>query len=142
MTLRASLPLVLLGLSLAGCVPTVADRISQRQAIFDSYPADFQERIRNGRLKIGDTMDAVWMVYGEPKEKTKRVDASGTTETWTYKILGYNESLYPSVRPVFHDVRGNIRGSYFMQDTPEYEWKATMSVEFKNGIVTAVQTYE
>lgn len=129
-------------LLLVGCTPTIDQRIQQRQAIFDSYPEDLQERIRQGNLRLGDTKDAVWMVYGEPKEKSVRVDANGTTETWTYKILGYNDSLYPSVRPVYHDVRGNVRGSYFIRDTPEYEWKSTMSVEFVNGKVTAVQTYD
>jgi major membrane immunogen (membrane-anchored lipoprotein) len=46
------------------------------------------------------------------------------------------------VRPVYHDVDGRLRGSYYIDDRPEYVWKESLRVEFKNGRVTAVEGVE
>ncbi len=140
-------PLLLLALLLAvvsfsGCATTVESRILERQETFDTYAPDVQERIRRGQIRIGDDKDAVWMVYGEPSETMRRIEASGQTEVWIYKILSYNTRLTHSVRPVYQDVRGRIRGSYYIEDTPEYEWKEVLRVEFTQGHVSAVQMYE
>lgn len=140
--LRNPLPLLALAAVLMGCAGGIEDRIAQRQEVFDAYPADVQERIRRGQIRIGDDQDTVWMIYGKPNETIRRTDAKGLSEVWIYKILGYNERLYPSVRPVYRDVRGTLRGSYYIEDTPEYEWKEVLRVEFSGGHVTAVQMRE
>lgn len=139
---RPLIPLLALTLALTGCAPGIEGRIAQRQEVFDAYPADVQARLRNGQIRVGDDADAVWMVYGKPNETIRRTDANGVSEVWVYKILGYNERLYPSVRPVYHDVRGTIRGSYYIDDTPEYEWKEVLRVEFSGGHVSAIQMRE
>lgn len=139
---RPLLPLLALALALVGCAPGIEGRIAQRQEIFDGYPADVQTRLRRGQIRVGDDADAVWMVYGKPNETIRRTDANGVSEVWVYKILGYHDSLYPSVRPVYHDVRGTVRGSYYIDDTPEYEWKEVLRVEFSGGRVTAIQMRE
>jgi len=141
MTVRPfALPALLLAACLAGCSGTTLEgRIAQRQAAFDAYPAETQARLLRGQIRLGDDMDAVWMVYGTPGEKIRRTDANGLTEVWIYKILGYRERLYPSVRPVYRDVGGRLRGSYYIDDTPEYEWQEVLRVEFRDGRVSAVQ---
>ncbi len=139
---RNPLPLLILAALLVGCAGGIEDRIAQRQEAFDAYPADVQSRLRRGQIRIGDDQDAVWMVYGKPNETIRRADANGRTEVWIYKILGYNDRLYPSVRPVYHDVRGTLRGSYYLEDTPEYEWKEVLRVEFSGGHVSAIQMRE
>ncbi len=126
-------------LLLTGCTSGIEDRIAQHHEAFSAYPAEVQERIRQGKIRLGDDTETVWLVYGEPKERLRRLDANGTTEVWIYKILGYNERLYPTVRPVYRDVRGTIHGSYYLDDTPEYEWKEALRIEFTKGRVSAVQ---
>ena len=123
----------------AGCATGIEGRIEARQEVFSAYPSEVQERLRRGQIRLGDDSDAVWIVYGEPTERLRRMDASGVTEVWIYKILGYNERLYPTVRPVYRDVRGHVYGSYYLEDTPEYEWKEVLRIEFSKGHVTAVQ---
>lgn len=126
-------------LTLCGCVSGIESRIAERPEIFSAYSAEMQARLRSGYLRLGDDQDAVWFVYGQPNEKVRRMDESGTAEIWIYKILGYSHRLYPAVRPVYRDVRGTLRQSYYIDDTPEYEWQEVRRVEFRNGHVTAVQ---
>ncbi len=134
----------LLGLSygVMGCAASIEDRIIERQEAFDMYPTEVQERLRRGQIRLGDDQDAVWMVYGEPSETMRRVSTSGTAEVWIYKILSYNTRLTHSVRPVYQDVGGRLRGSYYIDDTPEYEWKEVLRIEFTQGHVSAVQMYD
>lgn len=124
---------------LSGCASGIEQRIEQHREVFAAYPSEVQERLRRGQIRLGDDEQAVWIVYGEPRERLRRLDANGQTEVWIYKILGYNERLYPTVRPVYRDVRGHIHGSYYLEDTPEYEWKEVLRIEFSKGRVTAVQ---
>lgn len=139
-TWARGLCLGLLGATLlCGCASGIEGRIEARQEVFSAYPSEVQERLRRGQIRLGDDAEAVWIVYGEPRERLRRMDANGTTEVWIYKILGYNERLYPTVRPVYRDVRGHIHGSYYLEDTPEYEWKEVLRIEFSKGHVTAVQ---
>lgn len=124
---------------LCGCASGIETRIAERSEIFAAYSTDMQTRLRSGRLWLGDDQDAVWFVYGEPSEKIRRMDENGTAEIWIYKVLGYNTRTYPAVRPVYRDVRGTLRKSYYIDDTPEYEWQEVRRIEFRDGHVTAVQ---
>lgn len=134
---------MLLTVLLSGCVSdTIASRILQRQALFDTYDEPTQTRLKQGKIQIGDDPDAVWFVYGSPSQRLRRTEAHGTTETWIYKILGYSDRLNHGVRPVYQDVGGRLRGSYYFEDTPEYEWKEVLRIEFVNGCVNAVQYTE
>ncbi len=142
MSRRAGLCAALAALLLAGCAGGVADRIAQRQEAFDAYPADVQARIARGQIRLGDDKDAVWMVYGNPSETLRRTDRDGVTEVWIYKILGFSDSVYPTLRPVFVDRFGRRTGTYYIDDTPEYEWKEALRVEFTQGRVSAVQLSE
>lgn len=142
-TLRYALGGVLLAITLSGCaVDTIEARIRQRQTVFESYDSPTQERLKRGQIRIGDDADAVWFVYGAPTQKIRRTDKTGLTEIWIYKILGYSDRLHHGIRPVYHDVRGHIRGSYYIDDTPEYEWKEVLRIEFCKGHVSAVQMCE
>lgn len=140
---QALLPALLaVALLLIGCADSVAARIAQRQELFDAYPAEVQARIARGQIRLGDDRDAVWMVYGDPAERLTRTDAAGLSEVWIYKILGFSDRLYPAVRPVYHDIGGHLRGGYYIDDAPEYEWKEALRVEFRDGRVSAVQMRE
>ncbi len=134
---------LMIALGCAGCAAeTVAARIASRQEIFDAYDVDTKARLQRGQIRIGDDTDAVWFVYGSPTQKIRRTDANGLTEVWIYKILGYSDRLNHAVRPVYQDVGGRLRGSYYIDDTPEYEWKEVLRIEFAKGRVSAVQFSE
>lgn len=143
MTPRRLLLAVLCAATLvAGCADSIATRIAERREVYDAYPEEVRTRIARGQIRLGDDRDAVWMVYGTPSERVSRTDANGISEIWIYKILGYSDRLYPAVRPVYRDVGGHLRGSYYIDDAPEYEWKEALRVEFKQGRVSSIQMRE
>lgn len=127
------------GSLLCGCAASVESRIQSRQAIFDAYPADVQARLKRSQIRLGDDQDAVWIAFGAPTEKHYRIDQEGRVDIWVYKYLTHDPALIPSVRPVYRDVGGRLRGDYYIDDTPEYVWKESLRVEFKNGRVITLQ---
>lgn len=128
---------------MTGCIAdTIESRVQQRQDLFEAYDATTQARLMRGQIRIGDDTDAVWFVYGNPTQKIRRTDVNGLTEIWIYKILSYSDRLNHAVRPVYQDVGGHLRGSYYIDDTPEYEWKEVLRIEFSKGYVSAVQFSE
>jgi hypothetical protein len=134
--------IVIMLILLGGCAATVEDRIQSRQATFDAYPLEVQARLMKRQIRLGDDQDAVWIAFGSPTTQQYRIDAEGRTEIWIYKYLTNDPQLVNGVRPVYHDVDGRLRGSYYIDDRPEYVWKESLRVEFKNGRVTAVEGVE
>lgn len=134
--------MVLICLTWIGCASTVEDRIANRQEAFDAYPVDVQERLKRRQIRLGDDQNAVWIAFGAPTESHYRIDAEGRTEIWIYKYLTHDPRLASSVRPIYRDVDGRLRGDYYIEDHPEYVWKESLRIEFKNGRVAVVQGIE
>ena len=68
---------------LAGC-STIASRIEHNQALFDSYPAEVQEKIRAGEIAVGFTPEMVEMAWGEPYRKDQVTGEDFVAEVWTW----------------------------------------------------------
>lgn len=72
-------------LALAGCQsPTPQDRIAANQALFASWPADVQAKVRAGIVAVGFTPDQVRMALGDPVARSVTGATGGTTEIWVY----------------------------------------------------------
>jgi hypothetical protein len=71
-------------LALSAC-STVDSRIGKQQALFDSYPPDVQQNIRNGRIAVGYTPEMVVMALGEPDRKVETQTEDGLAEVWSYQ---------------------------------------------------------
>lgn len=70
--------------ALAAC-STTGSRIRSQQALFDGYPPEVQQNIRNGVIQVGYTRDMVRMALGEPDRKVETQSEDGVTEVWTYR---------------------------------------------------------
>jgi hypothetical protein len=132
----------LIALLMVGCASTVEDRIQSRQEAFNAYPVEVQARLKQRQIRLGDDTDAVWIAFGAPTTQQYRIDAEGRTEIWIYKYLTNDSKLVNAVHPVYRDIDGRLRGSYYIDDRPEYVWKESLRVEFKNGRVVAVEGIE
>ena len=78
-------PVVALVLALGGgCASTPESRIEENQTLFDGYPPDVQDKIREGRVDVGFDEDMVRMALGDPDETSTEVDAEGETLRWAY----------------------------------------------------------
>lgn len=85
--LLASLLLLTLGCS------TVDSRVSDRQAAFDSWPADVQEKVKAGQVAIGFTPEMVEVALGKPDRLSSRTTERGQAEVWVYFDKGPNFSI-------------------------------------------------
>jgi hypothetical protein len=127
-----------------GC-NTPGSRIKKKQAVFDTYPADVQERLRRGEVNVGDTADMVYIAQGNPDHKYNRQTAAGKSEIWSYTGI-YKTPNRQRVEGNFRyrDADGQWRtaSDYIWIDVDvqhEYEKKR---IEFQQGFVTAIEDIE
>ena len=69
---------------LAAC-STTDSRIRREQALFDGYPPQVKEQIRNGVIDVGYTPEMVVMALGEPDRKVDAQTGDGAAEGWIYR---------------------------------------------------------
>ena len=74
---------LLLALALAGCNST-GSRIRQHRELFDSYPPEVQQNLRNGAIEPGYTPEMVVIALGEPDRKADVVTGEVAAQVWTW----------------------------------------------------------
>lgn len=119
-------------LAAAGCKgPSLAQRIDSGMREFDSWPAETQEAIREGKIEIGFTPEQVRMAWGEPDFVDRSVRAEGEAERWVWEKksprIGIGVGVGSSGR------RGGIGGS--VGTTVGGEHRIKRSVWFEDGVV-------
>jgi hypothetical protein len=142
------LPIALAALfTLAGC-NTVNSRIEARQAAFSQLSPEDQERVRKGKIVLGDSSDAVFIALGEPDRIRKRQSAAGSDQVWiymrtTYVNDGFMQTNY--VRSFARDSKGRIVAIYYepmhMHNT-RVQQEPALRVVFQNGVVTEIEEAE
>lgn len=126
----ASVALVLL----AAC-SSPDSRISDNQAAFEKFPTETQEKIRSGQVDVGFTTQMVLMSLGEPARKYTRKTDQGDTDVWSY----HDDSPKFSIGlGVGSGGRGSSVGGGLGVSSGGYDPDEKTRVEFRNGIVTAV----
>src|SRR5947209_16148600 len=63
------LGLAVVGLGLTSC-ETLENRITEHQDIFNSLSPRDQALVRQGQIRSGMSMNAVWLAWGSPSAKT------------------------------------------------------------------------
>ena len=138
------LPLFLL--SLCACVSDhemIQRRIRERQATFDTFPAETQERISNGIVLIGDTKDMVWMAFGPPSRLFSRITEGGTNVVWSYSSYQTTYTTVPESSLIFYspsrvDRRFPATGTRWVE-IPETTVFERRRVEFQEDKVFAIE---
>ncbi|MDH3212661.1 MAG: hypothetical protein OEM05_09275 [Myxococcales bacterium] len=64
---------------------TTDSRIRRQQTLFEGYPPEVQQNIRNGGIEIGYGPEMVRMALGEPDRKIQVQSGDGASEIWTYR---------------------------------------------------------
>jgi len=72
---------------LAACSST-ASRIDDQKATFDTYSAEMQQKIREGKVEVGFTQEQVRLSLGEPTRRYTQQSAAGQSEIWAYSKSG------------------------------------------------------
>ena len=84
-------------LCLTGC-ETLENRISEHQDMFNSLSPRDQSLVRQGQIRSGMSMNAVWLAWGSPAQKTVGEMRGRPTETWIYvesRTAPYGSAYYP-----------------------------------------------
>jgi len=132
-------------LLLAGCGTTLSPierRIQNEYAqFFETLPEEAQERLRNGRLEVGDSMDAAWIVYGKPTRSYERMTETSVNLVWSYSttelqpIDQFETAYYP-----VSGRRGVTRWASDFQLHRSYlhDRSEDLRIEFREGTVIAI----
>lgn len=131
-------------LLLTGC-STINSRINANVALFETLPADTQEKLRKGIVEVGFTPEMVYIAMGEPNERRSARSASRERTTWVYKVyfrdwvgrtlVGYErivvydpetKKTYVYHEPVYRD---------FYRDRTEER----VRIMFENGAVSVIE---
>ncbi len=87
--MKASFTVIALcGLVFVSACSSPGRRIAKDQGAFDSYPAEVQAMIRDGRIDLGFTREQVRMALGKPDATSTRRTAAGNAEVWIYRDGG------------------------------------------------------
>jgi hypothetical protein len=135
--------LVLTGLLAAGCVTsTVESRSRERAAAYAALSPEWRDLVNQGQIKVGMSMDAVYVAWGKPSQILTSESTGGTTTTWRYQGLSYQEYRYWS-QDYYGSVRHRNGYGYYASPRLEYDYVATpyvaAEVIFEKGIVKSWQ---
>ena len=131
-------------LLLAGCatkLELIEQRIQKEPEFFASLPEDTQERLREGRLEIGDSMEATRIVYGVPMHTHARITEAGTNTIWSYKTLDAKPAEHHvAVRYPVSTRYGGTRWvtDFQTQHSLVFDYSEYMRIEFRDGKVVVI----
>jgi hypothetical protein len=134
-----SLVSIAVGLLVVTACSTTDSRIEDEQALFESYPEEVQQRIREGRVDVGDTGEMVRMTLGNPNETSSVSEEQGDIVQWAYTKsrpgigVGVGGGNYGYGR-------GGGGGGISVGSGPRKDYTAI--VDFQNGIVSRVRYFE
>lgn len=117
---------------------TPDSRIRKNQEFFDSYPAEVQKNIRDGKVDVGYTEDMVRMALGDPNETAVNKTAQGEVHVWAYTKSSPGGGV--SVGRSVGSGRTRTGVSVGMGRSPQTRYKAV--VEFRDGRVSKITVYD
>lgn len=96
--------LLCLALALAGCsTSTVAKRKQERLNEYQALPAEQQQLVDKGEIRIGMPETAVYIAWGKPSQILREESAEGLLTTWLYQSQTLEESHLATFREVRHN---------------------------------------
>jgi len=140
---RLIIPVALVSVLLLSSCATPDARIKRHQDLFDTFPPDVQERVREGKIDLGDTEDMVFIALGKPDREFTRRTAAGERTVWSYTDH-YSQTRRQLVDGQFRvrDSRTghvhSVRDSVWV-DVPTYHEYDRLRVEFDGGLVVALE---
>jgi hypothetical protein len=123
-------------LLVAGGCASVDSRVKDRQAAFDSWPADVQEKVRAGKVEMGFTHEMVEVALGKPDRLSSRTTERGKADVWIY----FESAPKFSIGLGLGSSRGSTGFGGGVRVGDDFRDDENMRVIFENGRVTAIET--
>ena len=131
-------------LALTGC-STFQSRAKQKAAVFNTLDVATQARLESGEIRVGDTMDAVYIALGSPDEKRDQTTAKERNTVWIYNHYWqeYRGDYFQGSRPVA--IKNPSTGATTIYYEPVYRpvyenrTQERLRVTFKDGQVSVIE---
>lgn len=131
----------------SGCA-SFDSRKDEKSYVFDALNPDTKQRLKEGQIRIGDSMDMVYIALGAPDEKREKRTGHGNESLWVYSsfrrqyegdvVVGYQRTVR----------RRGLLGGYTVTHEPVAESVYSERLEdkylvtFANNRVTEIETNE
>jgi hypothetical protein len=144
MKIRTLFMVTLLGAWLAGC-NTFERRAEEKSDTFFALDEATRERLRERNLRVGDTLDMVYIAMGAPDERRVRHSADGSDTTWVYNAYWQEYQGQALVGYRRYVVRDSETGRYRIYYEPVRESvfapreEERIRVTFRDDKVTAIE---
>ena len=128
-------------LTLLGCITQDSSResrIRRSLAIFESYPEDIQQSLRNGEVQVGFDEDMVYFAMGSPHFITKKQDGAETIRLWQYFRNTRQQKVTHEYVPGNRQTDQYDTFDWDVVVKSEKDQQFLMKVEFSEGKVVAV----
>ena len=135
--------LLLCVLFFCGCkTSNVQSRRAERAAAYVSLPPEIQSLVDQGKIKVGMSMDAVYIAWGKPSQILTGETDGKTTTTWLYHGTTLEEHRYWTHR--YYHPYG--RHYYFPETYMETDYHprryTRAEVVFEDGVVKSWRELE
>lgn len=129
----------LVALLWCGCATnTIESRKQERATGYAALAPETRSLVDQGQIKVGMTMDAVYIAWGKPAQILSGETAAGTTVTWIYAGTTMQEYRVWNYR------YGPYGHRYRMEPYLDYDYVARpytrAEVVFENGVVKSWRT--
>jgi len=127
---------------LAGCA-TPGWRIKRNPDVFNTFPPDVQEKVRQGLVEVGYTRDMVFIALGKPRYVYDRVTSDARSETWAYTGMRYARRFVPvDASYWYYDRDGQVRiaHGWSFVDLGYHSEFESLRVEFADDKVNAIES--
>jgi hypothetical protein len=127
-------PLLLSVLLLAGCATgSVETRRQERMTAYTALTPEQKDAVDHGKIKVGMSMDAVYIAWGKPSQILTSESSEGSTVTWLYHGTYLEEHRYWTYRGYYH------RDRYYTSPHLSYDYYPrgyiSAEVQFACGLV-------
>jgi hypothetical protein len=105
-SMKSRLVLSFAAVLMTGCATsTIESRKAERYNAYNSLAAEQKESIDQGQIKIGMSMDAVYIAWGKPSQVLASETSSGPAVVWLYSgsyLQGFTTWNYPGMFGPYH----------------------------------------
>lgn len=137
--MRSVVILLFAALAFAGCArSTIQTRKQEKVAAYAALPPEEQQMVDQGRIRIGMSMDAVYIAWGPPAEVLESESAEGHVTSWIYHGAWMEETRYWTYREVPRK-GGRYLERYLDSDYNIRDY-VRAEIQFENGVVTQWRT--
>lgn len=143
--MKQALPiLALLALFVAGCA-TPESRIKKNPDVFNALPPNVQESVRQGKIDIGFSREAVELALGKPNREYTRRTQEGETMVWAYtaeRVTWNRQRADANIRVYDAQGRRHTVSDWVWVDVEQRQEYDKLRIEFSNNVVSAIESID